>query len=648
MTVVIRADSGWFRLSTRQADRRVVRRDDIGCGPVTILGALAGVGMIRRNRALASLFSLRGRLLFLICLATLPAILFTFLVADNERAAALARTERDALHLAGLASREHAHQIQGARELLSWLGAKLSRDGLQSPFVTDPGFLQALLSGHPQLANIGILFPDGRVLASAYPLVSYRSWKDNPAYRAALGSHDVVAGTYLISPIFERPTLNHAYAVRDARGDVIAVLFNGLDLEWLSGMARQSDLPDAFSLLIADLDGRVLASAGLRGDSDAAGAGELRIPGISELARTRRGRMLDIGGGILRYFVAEPLQGVSGLFVAVGLPYERVLREANLAFYRTLAALGVLTLFTIAAVFVAAELGILRGVRSLAHAAQRFGTGDLHARARVPRGHTEFAFLAASFNTMADSLELRHREAIETQAELRALASRLHMVREAEAARISRELHDEIGQVLTSLKIDLSRLQACCPTGPEGLPCAEALSQHVAAASRQIDAAVGFVRRISSELRPGVLDKLGLTAALQWQAHEIEARTELVVQVEADGVDAVLDELLSVTLFRIAQEALTNVVRHARARVVEISLTATEHEAVLTVSDDGMGIPVAAADSSDALGIIGMRERAMLVNGRLSIRGVPGKGTTVSVAVPLPSTTQVTDAHPAG
>lgn len=604
--------------------------------------------MSRRKRALASLFSLRGRLLFLICLATLPAILFTFLAADNERAAALARTERDALHLAGLASREHAHQIRGARELLSWLGAKLSRDGLQSPLVADPAFLQALLSGHPQLANIGVLFPDGRVLASAHPLASYRSWRDNPAYRAALGSTDVAAGTYLISPIFDRPTLNHAYAVRDAHGEVIALLFNGLDLDWLSGMARQSDLPDAFSLLIADREGRVLATAGLRGEPDPAGTDDLRIPGISELARLRRGRMLDIGAGLRRYFVAEPLAEVSGLFVAVGLPYDRVLQQANAAFYRTLAALGVLTSFTIVAVFVAAEIGILRGVRSLAHAAQRFGTGDLQARAKVPRGHTEFASLTTSFNTMADSLALRHREAVEAQARLRALASRLHMVREAEAARISRELHDEIGQVLTSLKIDLSRLQVCCPTGPPQPPCAAVLSQHVAAASRQIDAAVGFVRRIASDLRPGVLDKLGLTAALQWQAHEIEARTDLVVQVEADDVDAALDEVLSVTLFRIAQEALINVVRHARAHVVEIGLATTETEAILTVHDDGTGIPVIAADSRDSLGIIGMRERAMLVNGRLSIRGVPGKGTTVSVTVPLHSPATVADAHPAG
>ena len=602
--------------------------------------------MSRQKRLLASLFSLRGRLLFLICLATLPAILFTFVAADTERAAALVRTERDALHLAGLASREHAHQIRGARELLAWLGAKVSLDGVQSPFVADPGFLQALLSGHPQLANIGLLSPDGRVLVSAHPLANYRSWRDNPAYRAALNSHDVAVGTYLISPIFERPTLNHAYAVRDAGGAVIAVLFNGLDLDWLSRMARQSELPEAFSLLIADREGRVLATAGLDSTPGAAPV-DLRVAGIADIAQRQRGRMLELSPGIRRYMVAQPLEEAPGLYVAVGLPYDRVIHDTNAAFSRTLAALGVLTLFTITAVFVAAELGILRGVRSQAHPPQRVCAGVHKARAPSPPGHTEFASLAASFNTMADALADRHREALEAQARLRALASHLHLVRETEAARISRELHDEIGQVLTSLKIDLSRLQACCASNAMAPPCAEALNRQVAAATRQVDAAVGFVRRIASELRPGVLDKLGLTAALQWQAHELESRTDLVIQVEADCADVTLDDEVAVTLFRIAQEALTNVVRHARAHLVEIGLVTTPTEAVLTVHDDGVGIESGKADSHGSLGLIGMHERAMLVNGRVSITGAPGRGTTVRVAVPLPPAAREADAHPA-
>ncbi|PKN57041.1 MAG: histidine kinase [Deltaproteobacteria bacterium HGW-Deltaproteobacteria-14] len=601
--------------------------------------------MKRRRRATASfLFSLRGRLLFLICLAVLPAVLFAFFVAESERSATLERTEQDALHLAELAGREHAHQIRGASELLSWLGAKVARDGPSSPVITDPSFLRALLAGHPQLANIGVLSPDGRVLASAYPLASYRSWSDNPAYLDALRSDGAVAGRYLISPIFERPTLNHAYAVRDAHHDVIAVLFSGLDLSWLSEVSRHSDLPDGSSLLVTDRDGRVLAR------SDAAqplavGTEDADIADVSALARSQHGRTLTLQGtGVRRFFVATPLDA-TGLFVLVGMPYDSVLAKVNGTFYRALIGLGALLLFTVAAVFIAAELGVLRGVRSLARAAQRLGAGDLAARATVPRGQGEFSSLATAFNTMADSLAARHREALDAQARLRALAGRLQVVREAEAARISRELHDEIGQVLTSLKIDLSRLPLHCASSQAREPDATALKAEIAAMSRQIDAAVDFVRHISSGLRPGVLDKLGLTAALEWQARETEARTELVVEVEADAVDSRLDERVSVTLFRIAQEALTNVIRHADARVVEIELTATDATMTLAVRDDGEGITADAVESNESVGLIGMRERAMLIDGELTIRGVPGRGTAVSVTVPIHPTPEVADAH---
>ena len=604
--------------------------------------------MNRRKRTPASfLFSLRGRLLFLICLAILPAVLFTFFVAQSERAAKLVRTEQDALHLAGLAGREHAHQIRGASELLTWLGAKVARDGLSSPVITDPSFLRALLAGHPQLANIGVLSPEGRVLTSAYPLASYRSWKDNPAYLAALRSEGAVAGSYLISPIFKRPTLNHAYAVRDAKHDVIAVLFGGLDLGWLSEMSRQSNLPDGFSLLVTDGDGRVLAGSD-PAHPGVTGTDDVRITGIAELAKSQRGRMLEVrGAGVRRYFVATPLEA-TGLFVVAGLPYDSVLRQVNATFYRTLIGLGVLLVFTVVAVFIAAELGVLRGVRSLARAAQRLGAGDLTARATASRGHSEFSSLAMAFNTMADSLAARHREAVDTQARLRALASRLQVVREAEAARISRELHDEIGQVLTSLKIDLSRLPLQCIVSEAHKPCATVLQKEVATMSEQIDAAVDFVRHISSDLRPGVLDKLGLTAALEWQARATEARTDLVVQVEADNVGPRLDERSSVTLFRIAQEALTNVVRHAEASLVEISLVTTEDSVVLTVRDDGKGIATDSIESNESVGLIGMRERAMLINGQLTIHGGPGRGTTVSVTAPLQSTPEVADAHSNG
>ncbi len=591
-------------------------------------------------------FSLRGYLLFLICLATFPAILFTFYVAENERNSVLARTERDALHLAHLASREHAHQIQGARELLSWLGARIAADGLRSPILQSSSFLEALLAGHPQLANVGVLSPTGEVLASAYPLPSYRSWIDNPAYLAALQSRDVTAGTYIISPIFQQPTLNHAYAVRNADEQVIAVLFDGLDLSWLSEIVQQNNLPDGFSLFVVDKEGHVLASSSVGVSFH--DTNDFKIADIAALSASERGKNIEIDNKHLSHFaVAVPFKKTPGLFAVVALPYDQIVEQANTAFFRTLIGLGVLTLFVIAAVFLATELAILRGLRSLVAVVQRFGAGEFAIRSHTSRINSELASLSSAFNTMADTLAIRHDEALEAQAHLRALAGRLQVVREAEATRISRELHDEIGQVLTSLKIDLSRLRLCCAPHDQASGCASSLHQRVLVMSQQIDAAINFVRRISSDLRPSVLDRLGLVAALQWQARETEMRTGLVIQVEADplSLNKELGEEVSVTLFRIAQEALNNVVRHAQASIVEIDLSIIGEHVVLSIHDDGIGIPEAATARIDSLGIIGMRERAALIKGEFSIYNELGQGTTVRVSIPLPASQETVHAH---
>lgn len=590
--------------------------------------------MIGNLSFFAFITSLRGRLIFLICLATFPAFLFTFFLADRERAAALSRMEQDALHLAHLASREHAHQIRGARNLLRWLAVKLDREGPRSSIVSDREFLSTLLAGHPQLANLGVMSSEGHILSSAYPITNVWIWKDNPAFSSALNSHEIAVGKYIISPILERPTLNHAIAVRDKSGNAWAVLFSGLDLKWLSELARQAYLSGEFSLLIADKDGRILAQSDVL---DVPNAPEYaQIPGIANLSQSGRGGMLDIqGANQRRYFVATPLEGSTDLYVAVSLPYKTVIHQSSVAFYKTLIALGILTLFTIVVVFLAAEISILRSLRSLALTVRQFGAGDLSIRARVSPGNNELSLLTGAFNKMADSLSTRHQETLEAQKQLRALAVKLQRAREEEAARISRELHDEIGQVLTSLKIDLSHLQSNCQKNKEKNLCALVLKDNVELINQHIGDAINLVRRISSELRPGVLDKLGLVAALKWLANETESRTKLAVEVNIDGAEANLDEVASVTLFRVCQEALTNVIRHAQASMVEIRLILKPEETLLTIRDDGKGIDRGSMENSKSLGIIGMRERVTLIGGQITIFGEASRGTIVNVSVPI-------------
>lgn len=609
-------------------------------------GASAAATRIQRAIRLP-LSSLRARLLALIAFATLPAVLFIFFVAARERTALLERLESDARHVASLASREHRQQIRGARELLRWLGKKLSSEDTPLANLTDSDFLQALLAGHPQLANIGLLSPDGHVLASAYPLSNFPTMADNPAFLAALESNDVATGTYIVSPIFDRATLNYAYAVRDAGHRVLSVLFCGLDLNWLSHIAEEVEFPGPFSLLITDQDGRVLTYANSP-HPEIAVKGTFRLPGVAALSASGEGKLLTLEGlGVRRYFVSARLKEDPNLHVAVSLPYDQVMRESNFVFYRTLGILALLTLFTTMIVYFATEVAVLRALRILARTVRRFGAGELTARVPLVRGYNELASLARSFNTMADALAARHAEAQENQARLRALSERLRQAREMEAARISRELHDEIGQLLTSLKFGLARLPAHCTPADETTPCADVLKSSVDEMNQQITAALDFVRRIAGDLRPSVLDKLGLAAGLEWQANKLASRTGLSVRVEAGDFPQPLSESISVTLFRIAQEALTNVVRHAEATVAEVRLHNTEDGVLLEIWDNGKGMAKAFTAPGQSLGIVGMRERAILIGGSLSIQSDPGHGTTVSVSAPLTTHQDEFHANPA-
>jgi signal transduction histidine kinase len=211
--------------------------------------------------------------------------------------------------------------------------------------------------------------------------------------------------------------------------------------------------------------------------------------------------------------------------------------------------------------------------------------------------------------------------------QLRALTARLQSVREEERARMAREIHDELGQPLTAIKIELSSLvNDLSPEQQQPLRKESIM--------RLIDETIQTVRRISTELRPGVLDDLGLVAAVDWAAHEFEVRTGTRCHVCLPGGDLSLDPEHATALFRILQETLTNVARHASATTVTVRLADENGDVCLEVGDNGTGIGPEQLSAANSLGILGMRERALLLGGELAIHGVPGKGTTVQVRIP--------------
>ncbi len=216
-----------------------------------------------------------------------------------------------------------------------------------------------------------------------------------------------------------------------------------------------------------------------------------------------------------------------------------------------------------------------------------------------------------------------------TEAQLRNLAARLEAIREEERTRIAREIHDEVGQALTALKMDLAWLGKKVP--PRGTPVRQKLSDMEGV----IDATMDALHRILAELRPGVLDDLGLPAAIRWLADEFKRRTEITCTVQVTGGDPPLDSGQATAVFRILQEALTNVARHAQARHVEIRLHSLPTAFELVVTDDGRGITAEELEATGTLGILGMRERALTWHGRVTVHGASGHGTTVRVFMPM-------------
>lgn len=220
-----------------------------------------------------------------------------------------------------------------------------------------------------------------------------------------------------------------------------------------------------------------------------------------------------------------------------------------------------------------------------------------------------------------------------TSEQLRALTASLTSAREEEGIRIAREIHDELGSALTSLRWDLESCdKVISESGDQLQP--HILRQKIASMIRLTDTTVVTIRRISAELRPSILDDLGLVEAIEWQAQQFQTRTEIICHCDCAVESLDLNQERSTALFRIFQEALTNVLRHAQATRVDIEMKEKADEFILTISDNGVGINESQKSAARSLGLVGMRERAHLVGGEINITGVEGKGTVVTVRVP--------------
>ena len=221
------------------------------------------------------------------------------------------------------------------------------------------------------------------------------------------------------------------------------------------------------------------------------------------------------------------------------------------------------------------------------------------------------------------------QELRDSSEQLRSLAAHLLSVREEERARISREVHDELGQSLTAVKMDLAWLEGRLQRGNDQM------LERIRSTRQLADSIIQSIRRISTELRPAVLD-LGLAEAVEWQVQEFQARSGIQCKVRLLTREVVASNA-STAMFRIFQETLTNVARHAHATRVEVVLQKQQDRLVLLIHDNGRGFDQTDPSLSKSLGLLGMRERAAILGGQVNISSTPGKGTTVTAWFPLPS-----------
>ena len=576
---------------------------------------------------------LRFRLLLLVLLTCAPLAGLTLHTAWEDRRRAVSGWEERSQQLMQIASREEDELIGGTRQLLLAIAESGpvrfgNRRGSRE-------LLGEVLRSYPRYANFGVVQTNGEVLASAVEPRGPASEADREFFRRALNSRAFVIGDFPAGPMHDQSWLNFGYPIFDRFGRFQGVVFAGLDLTWFSrfGSELPAQLPKEATWTEIDSKGRIL----VRYPALRKWAGE-PLPG-SAMLKT----VLDNKKGIIEasdreriktfYAFASRHSELSrgNVVTLLGIPKPVLFAEADRALFRNLAWFGLAAAVALVAGWAGSNFLVLRPVKALVHSTARLTSGDLSARTGLPHGKDELGRLTLTFDLMANALEQRELERIRASQRLQVLSQRLVEVQETERREIARELHDEIGQSLTVAEMNL---QAALKS-----PRAAALTRRLEESIQAVGRVLEQVHDLSLNLRPSMLDDLGLEPAVRWYTHRQASLGGLKAKVRMEPLEYRLEAAIETGCFRVAQEALTNVVRHARAQAVTVNLTVQDGQLRLSVRDDGIGFDVAAmreeAVRGASLGLLSMEERAALAGGGLTCLSSPGSGTEVQAWFPL-------------
>jgi signal transduction histidine kinase len=573
---------------------------------------------------------LRFRLFALVLLVCTPLIVLMLHSAGEDRRRAVASWCQKSRELQQIASRDEDRLIGSTRQLLLAVSESSYVQSLD-PRRCKRG-LDDLFKSYPRFANLGVVTTNGEVLASARPS-RIAGMGDRAFVHHALKGKSFTIGSFPSAN--GPPTISFGYPVLNHSGSLLAMVFAELDLQYFArfGSELPAQLPQRATWVELDHSGTVLT----RYPAPESWIGKpFSDPGLLATVLNRSDGVLqrpDLGG-IENFYAFGWRQSelAKGEIVSIlNIPRQVLFAHADEVLQTNLIWLGIAATVACILGWGAGKFLILRPVKALARSSARLALGDLSVRTGVPHRRDELGQLTLAFDQMAQALEQRELERQRAAQKLQALSCRLVEVQESERRHIARELHDEIGQSLTVAEMNLqAALQSRSNAATR-----ERLEESIQAVERVLEQ----VHDLSLNLRPSILDDLGLEPALRWYTHRQAALIGLQAEFRATSLENRLDLVIETECFRVAQEALTNVVRHAQARAVTVDLTRRNGHLHLRVRDDGVGFDVAAlrnqAVQGASLGLLSMEERTSLAGGGLEFNSAPGQGTEVHAWFPL-------------
>jgi signal transduction histidine kinase len=576
---------------------------------------------------------LRFRLLLLVLLVCAPLVVLVLHNADEDRHRAMENWQRRSAEMLQIAHGEELEMVNSTRQLLLAISEASAIRSPKSRRCAD--LLREQIQRYPRYSNLGILTTNGELVASAVPTREAGSFSGRDFCQTTVKRRGLTLNDFPARSPQGTPVILFGYPVLDRTGRGMMVVFAEMNRPWFSRLG--SDFPVA------------LPKEATWTEIDEAGRILFRYPpSESQFADTLPERFLlpsvlnsptgvvehvDAKGvSILYAYHSRPSELMTGGVISIlGIPRQVLFSDADHLLERNLSLLAVAAAAAFALGWVGSKVLVLRPVQALVRSTARLAAGDLTVRTGLPPGRDELGQLTRAFDDMVQTLEQREAERQRATQKLQLLSHRLVEVQESERRHIARELHDEIGQSLTAAELNL---QAALQ-----LPGNPALEKRLEESIQAVERVLEQVQDLSLSLRPSMLDDLGLEPALRSYTYRQAELTGMKAEFKSIPLGARLDSVIETECFRVAQEALTNVVRHAEAGMVKVELSQCDGHLYLSVRDDGKGFDVNGlrqeALRGESLGLLSMEERAALVGGGIQFKSVPGEGTLVQAWFPL-------------